>query len=242
MELPQVVVWELSEYLERGELITLGTASKELRYIKYSKHYYSLSVHDGLFDTLCNVRCLTLSEFDLRGRNPLAPPEIPNISRLSLYNSELEFGSIFENLTSLFIFQDCGVKVAMLAVDCPLQKLSFNIIEADLNFMEHVQILYPGLKLINIFTRYDQGDFPILRYDFKKNQTLGIGWKKHDSLFSLDFHPDDVSETCLACNETIVGLYTRIIDLLSKDRVEFSKASIPIIKRLSLFNNFLSLH
>ncbi|KAJ9070293.1 hypothetical protein DSO57_1009626 [Entomophthora muscae] len=120
MELPHVVLWELFDFLERGDLISLGSTNKELRCIaapvlfsriyvgfntidyfktkilnkynklcfalgiKYRNSYYSLSVYDGVFDTLVNVRYLTLREFDIHRRNTFGLPEVSNISRLSL--------------------------------------------------------------------------------------------------------------------------------------------------------------
>ncbi|KAJ9058378.1 hypothetical protein DSO57_1012839 [Entomophthora muscae] len=268
MELPHVVLWELFDFLGRGDLISLGSANKELRCIaapvlfgrihvdlntidyfktnilnKYNKLCFSLAIaysfsdrfseDDVVLDALINVHCLTLQGFGMHRRNTLVLPELSSISRLSLYNST-SYLSMFKNLTSLFIFQNGGVKLDVLAVDCPLQKLSFNLIEVDLNFMEQVRILYPRLKLLNIFTRYDHGDFPIFCYDFKKNQTLGIGWKEDKSFFSLEFLPEDISETCMSSNETADALYMRLIGLLSKDKIEVMKLSLPCIKRFSL--------
>ncbi|KAJ9053156.1 hypothetical protein DSO57_1027065 [Entomophthora muscae] len=200
-------------------------------------HYMHSSNMVNLFDCLLNIHSLTLQGYAAPWRDsPTMIKEPSRIPRLSLYNSILDINSILKRLTSLFIYHDGGVSLDMLLSDCPLKKLTFNLDAPDTDIMEKTQLQYPGLELISIFIRYDCRDFPIVFYDFKKKQTLSLGWNKEDRFFSLDFYREDAMETQLAPTETIGDLYTRMLTLLSQNEQEIMKHSLPAIKMFSLAN------
>ncbi|KAJ9067776.1 hypothetical protein DSO57_1035765 [Entomophthora muscae] len=274
MDLPLVVLWELFDYLEKDDLVSLGSANKELRYVvapvlfshmhinhnnidsfnaaiskKYNTLCTSLSINYkflhytyssnsvNLFDNLINVHSLTLQGYAAPWKDSPAMLKKPSkIKQLSLYDTRQAISPNFHMLTSLFIYRNGGISSDMLTLDSPLQKLSFNLDAPDTDIMQQAQLRYPHLENISIFTRYDCKDFPIICYNFKNNQTLGLGWKKDEHFFSLDFCQEDVIETQLAPTETIGDLYTRMLALLSQKETMIMKHSLPIIKMFSLAN------
>ncbi|KAJ9058384.1 hypothetical protein DSO57_1012845 [Entomophthora muscae] len=279
MDLPHVILWELFDYLEQDDLISLGSANKELRYVvapvlfshmhinhnninyfnaaiskKYNKLCTSLSINYkflhytyssnlvNLFDNLINVHSLTLQGYAAPWKDSPAMLKKPSkIKQLSLYDTRQAISPNFHMLTSLFIYRNGGISSDMLTLDSPLQKLSFNLDAPDTAIMQQAQLRYPHLESISIFTRYDCKDFPIICYNFKNNQTLGLGWKKDDHFFSLDFCREDVIETQLAPTETIGDLYTRMLTLLSQNETMIMNYSHPAIDTFYLSNYYTDL-